>query len=135
MELTIIMQPRAKARARTVRHGGKVITFTPESTVHAENLIRDAVITRPASSNNFFEAPTPIRLEATFYRTHPISVRREMPTTKPDIDNYYKLCADALEGFLYDNDSQVTTAVIKKRYGYPPRVVINIAEDKASEVF
>ena len=128
MKITIYMEPVAKARPRTVRRGGKTVTFTPSKTVDAENMIRNAVL----KEEEFFAAPTALRLEATFYRTRPKSLKKAilLPVSKPDWDNYGKTLTDALEKFIYDNDSQITTAIIKKRFGSPPRIEFELEEDK-----
>ncbi|MBA7577412.1 hypothetical protein ES708_19264 [subsurface metagenome] len=52
-----------------------------------------------------------------------------MPVARPDYDNYAKLLTDALEKFVYKNDSQICTALIKKRFGSPPRIELAIEED------
>lgn len=127
IEKTIYVEPTPKARARTiVTKGGKYHSYTPQKTAHAEALIREAVI-----GSGFFDAGVPLRLEATFYRPKPKSTpkRVELPVTRPDWDNYGKLLTDALQKFIYENDSQITTALIRKRFGSPPRIVLIIEED------
>jgi len=48
------------------------------------------------------------------------------PTKKPDMDNIYKIVADALNGLAYHDDSQIVQAYVEKFYGSSPRVVIQI---------
>jgi Holliday junction resolvase RusA-like endonuclease len=127
IETVIYVEPVAKARARTVKtKGGKIISFTPRKSAHAEALIREHVM-----SLGKFEAGIPLRLEATFYRDRPKSLpkRVKLPMSRPDIDNYTKLLTDALEKFVYANDSQITTALIKKRFGAPPRIELVLEEE------
>lgn len=127
IEKTIMVEPVGKARARTFKtKGGEYHSYTPKKTAHSEAMIREAVI-----GLGYFEAGTPIRLEATFYRVKPKSAPKRviLPSTKPDIDNYFKLLTDALEKFIYSNDSQITTAIIKKRFGSPPKIVLKLEED------
>lgn len=127
IEKTIMVEPVGKARARTFKtKGGKYHSYTPQKTAHAEALIREAVL-----GLGYFEAGTPIRLEATFYRIKPKSTPKRviLPATRPDIDNYFKLLTDALEKFIYANDSQITRAIIKKRFGTPPRIHLILEED------
>ena len=38
------------------------------------------------------------------------------PAKKPDIDNFYKCMTDALNGIVYQDDSQIVAAAIQKRY-------------------
>ena len=128
IETIIYVEPVAKARARTIMtKGGKYHSYTPQKTAHTENLIRDRVM----ELGKYFDVGVPIRLEATFYRVKPKSTpkRVELPVSRPDWDNYGKLLTDALEKFIYANDSQITTAVIKKRFGSPPRIMLKLEED------
>lgn len=46
----------------------------------------------------------------------PKSVKRDAPVTRPDIDNYAKLVLDALNGFVWNDDSQVTELHAEKLY-------------------
>lgn len=129
IETVIMVEPVAKARARTfMTKGGKYRSYTPGKTAHAENLIRDKLL----DLERGFPNKTPIRVEATFYRVKPKSApkRVTLPATRPDIDNYFKLLTDALEKFIYPNDSQITTAIIKKRFGSPPRIELKMEEDE-----
>lgn len=50
------------------------------------------------------------------------------PITKPDLDNYVKSIKDALKGIMWQDDSQVTDMVVKKRYTDKPRVEVEISE-------
>lgn len=129
-EATIFMEPVGKGRPRTTVKNGKAITYTPDPTAHAENLIRDELLKYAVK----FEAHVPVRLRVTLYCSRPKSLpkSRTIPTSKPDYDNVAKLLGDAMEKFVYENDSQVTTALIRKRYVLPgqvPRVEIYMSED------
>ena len=79
-----------------------------------------------------FVGDVPLRIEATFYRERPkhLPKRITMPVTRPDYDNYAKLLTDALEKYIYKNDSQICTALIKKRFGDPPRIELTIEVDE-----
>lgn len=128
MKMIIYVEPVGKGRPRTVRRGDRTITYTPHTTAHAESLIREAVM----KLDETFAGKTPLRLEATFYRVRPksLSKRITMPVSRPDIDNLYKTLGDSLEKFVYPNDSQITTAIIKKRFGSPPRIELVLTEDQ-----
>ena len=45
------------------------------------------------------------------------------PTTRPDIDNLVKSIMDSLNGFAYDDDSQVIELHAWKVYGEPKTIV------------
>lgn len=133
MKFTVYIEPVAKARARTVVHHGKVHSFTPRKTEKAEWAIRQAFLDfygfRPPVTD------APVKLEATFFLQKPKSApkRKTMPTSRPDWDNYGKLISDALQGYAYLRDSQITTAIVKKRYSSPPRIEIEITDDLGEE--
>lgn len=128
MKAVIYMEPVGKARARTVFKHGRVMSFTPTKTAHAETVIRTELMKlRP-----FYNRSVPLVVMATFFRSRPKSIPKSvtLPTSKPDWDNYAKLLMDAMEKFIYENDSQITTAVIKKRFGSPPRIEIEILTEE-----
>jgi len=132
MKFTIMVEPVGKGRARTVRRGGKVITFTPQKTRDTEYDIRRLVMDMLINNKlRPFAPKVPLRIVATFYRLRPKGSPKRvlLPVARPDWDNYGKLLTDALEKYLYENDSQITTAVIKKRFGSPPRIELEIKED------
>lgn len=45
-----------------------------------------------------------------------------------DIDNIAKSILDALNGFAYEDDCQVTRLMISKEYGSEPRAIVQIEE-------
>jgi len=128
LKTTIFVEPVAKARARTVIKGGRVMSYTPHKTVKAEAAIRAAIYDKV----DYFYKDIPLYLEATFYRPRPKSLvkRIVLPVQRPDIDNYTKLLTDALEKFVYANDSQITSMLVRKRFGLP-RIELVITEDIA----
>ena len=131
IQTTIYIEPVGKGRPRFARRGNRVFTYTPQKTAHAESRIQEAVM----KLGIYYPKETPLILTATFYREKPKSLpkRVTMPVARPDWDNYGKLISDALEKFVYANDSQITTAVIKKRFGSPPRIELNIKSDNMGE--
>jgi len=137
IETTIYVEPTPKARPRSRivpgKAGGRpwVQTYTPKKTEDAEADVR-AMIRTQVMELGAFEPGVPIRIEATFYREKPKSSpkRVTMPVTRPDYDNYAKLLTDALEKFVYKDDSQICTALIKKRFGSPPRIELAIEVDE-----
>jgi len=48
-----------------------------------------------------------------------------MPTTKPDADNFAK-CVDALNGVVWQDDSQIVRLVVQKFYSERPRLVVKV---------
>ena len=47
-----------------------------------------------------------------------------------DVDNIAKSILDALNGFAYEDDCQVTTLIITKQYGVNPCAEVRLGEDK-----
>ena len=135
IETTIYVVPTAKARPKSTIFHGHVQTYTPVKTRHAEAMI-EAMIRTQVMAIGTFEEGIPLRMEATFYRDRPkhLPKRVTMPVSRPDYDNYAKLLTDALEKFVYKNDSQICTALIKKRFGSPPRIELKLECDDIGEV-
>ena len=123
---TVYGNPVAKARARTVRRGGRVSTYTPEKTKTWEEMIRLQILEhRPEKLID-----GALTLRAIFYlqRGGSLPKKRIYPETKPDLDNLLKCLTDAMEGVIYSNDSRIVNEVVGKRYGDPPRVEVWIRE-------
>ncbi len=131
---TIFVEPTAKARPKSTIIQGRVHTYTPAKTRNAQTMIQ-AMIRTQVMELGSFEEGVPLFLEATFYRERPkhLPKRVTMPVSRPDYDNYAKLLTDSLEKFVYKNDSQICTALIKKRFGSPPRIELTIEVDGGKE--
>ena len=54
-------------------------------------------------------------------------------TKRPDFDNLAYLITNAMKGIVYLDDSQITDAVIRKRYGADPKTVIKVIPIQQSE--
>jgi Holliday junction resolvase RusA-like endonuclease len=132
---TILVEPVAKGRPKVAmnRYSGRPVVYTPTKTRQAEAEIRTLIYNQLPEDlkGELFDPETAIRLEATFYLPRPKSKpkRITMPTTKPDLDNLVKTLTDALQGFVFKSDSQITTATIKKRYGEPTRIELQLGGD------
>lgn len=106
----------------------KTHTFTRQETVDAEDEISKEYMCKYPGHRPFFKKiPLKINLEITFKKKKQIT---SYPITRPDIDNIFKLVADALNGLAYDDDSQIVTANIKKIFGKEDRYYIRIEEEK-----
>lgn len=119
------IKPVAKARPRVTRNG----TYTPAPTRQAEADIRTYWLREHRHS---FASDVPLRLDVTVWLPRPKSVKRAKPVTRPDEDNYLKLCQDALIGVAFHDDGQITDGRARKRYVLPgedPCIVIVLEED------
>ena len=131
MKLTIYVEPTGKGRPRATVIGGHASMYTPTKTRKAENDIRVQL----ATAGVYFDREVPISIDMTFFMARPKSApkKRILPTVKPDWDNLGKLLTDAAEKYLYENDCQITTAVVRKRYtDHTPRIELSIHEDYGS---
>ncbi|KKK83986.1 hypothetical protein LCGC14_2787870 [marine sediment metagenome] len=136
IEATILIEPVAKARARHTVIGKHVRTYTPAKTANAETLVLYSVREKLASGDTFPKGVA-LHLAVTFYRAKPKSApkRLSMPLTRPDLDNYLKLLLDALNGYAFPDDGQVTRISAAKRFGDPPRIELVLTEDNPESDF
>ena len=54
-----------------------------------------------------------------------------LPTGRPDVDNILKML-DALNGVVWNDDKQIVTASIRKRYSNNPALVVKVSKEVAS---
>jgi Holliday junction resolvase RusA-like endonuclease len=120
------VEPIGKGRPRVTVRNGRAFAYTPKRTAGAEELIRAHVW----ESKVFYEAGVPLKLEAEFVFARPKSApkKRVYPTTRPDLDNCYKTLSDALNGFLFADDSQIVEVTMRKSYGLTPCIKVTIVE-------
>ncbi len=128
LELTIFVEPQGKASAKTVTKNGRTWSYTPQNTIQLEARIREAIM----KQRKHFIRDVPLKLEATFYflKAKSAPKSRLLPITRPDLDNCTKLLTDSLELYLFDNDSQITSCTVRKRYNAIPKIHFIIEEDK-----
>lgn len=50
------------------------------------------------------------------------------PTKKPDADNIAKSILDAMNGYVFKDDNQVSKITVEKRYGIEEKAVISVEE-------
>lgn len=76
----------------------------------------------------FAGAHVPVRVAVTFVFERPKSVpaSRTRPVVKPDCDKLARSTFDAMSGVLWADDAQVVDVEIRKIYGTPARVQINV---------
>lgn len=131
IELTIPIEPVAKARSRTAVRNGKVRSYTPERTQVAQDFIK--AFLQPYKDQCFPEH-IPLKLTAIFYRHKSIWLpkREKLPFRKPDLDNFVKLLLDGINETLVPDDAQITSMNISKVWanGDKPRIWIKLEEDK-----
>ena len=127
--------PVPKGRARYVRRGNHISTYTPEKTRTYETLIKDSAIEAMGSSEPL-ETPVslylyirvPIPASATKKRLQAISDGSEKPTKKPDASNILKSVEDGMNGVVYHDDSQIINIHVTKVFSSVPGVDICVKE-------
>ena len=121
---TVVGDAVAKARARTVRKGGRTWSFTPKRVKAWEEAVREE------AGRHFVEPFNgPVALILAFYLGRPKSRRLEnFVVTTPDLDNLEKAFLDGLNGVAYLDDKQVVVKSSVKRYviGGVPRVEVTV---------
>lgn len=88
-----------------------------------------------------FAAGVPVAVDVVVMRSLPVSLERKArrvtrpDTFRPDADNILKSVLDALTGVAYEDDAQVTTAVVRKMDQVPAGgtdvLVVSVREDDA----
>ena len=112
--------------------------FTQPKTAYQE--ARVAYAYRGIAHGFRFPAKTPLILIVTAYLPIPASASKKrkqqmadneiLPTVKPDADNVWKLCADALDGVAFDNDKDIFFSQCVKLYSDRPRTEILLSDER-----
>ena len=127
--------PVPKGRARYVKRGNFVQTYTPEKTRTYEILIKDAArqamggsepLETPVSLYLYIRVPIPA--SATKKRLQAIADGSEKPIKKPDASNILKSVEDGMNGVVYHDDSQLINIHVTKVYSSLPGVDICVKE-------
>ncbi len=112
VSFTVVGDPVPKARARTVRKGGRTWSFTPKKVTMWEKVVKE-------EASKYFPEPFngPVALALAFYMKRPKSRKKDnYVMTTPDLDNLEKAVLDGLNGIAYGDDKQVVVKNAVKRY-------------------
>ena len=132
VKFTIPGIPIAKARPRMTKQGH---AFTPSKTVNYENLVQYTYMDQMEGVK--LEGPLEIGIKLYFPipKSYTKKQREDISTgklkyiKKPDVDNCIKSITDALNGFAYDDDSQIIGIIAQKHYtDEEPRAEVMIQE-------
>ena len=131
IKFTIPGKPKGKGRPRFT---GKR-TYTPKATADYEKMIRCEYI-RQVGRRDPIEGP--VIAEISCYYQIPkgdskakrkAKVAGEIPATgKPDLDNVAKAVLDSLNGLAFEDDAQVISLLVTKRYAEVGRIDVTIKE-------
>lgn len=135
MQFYIPIKPEGKGRPRASFRNGRVQVYTPINTIAHEMAIRSHIKNRLPSGFTPLECPLQVVITAgmpfpkgTAKKTITEAINGKfMPhTKKPDFDNIGKAVADACNGVLYKDDSQIYDGRTIKQYAVEPYVQIRI---------
>lgn len=133
-------EPKAQARprGRVVMKNKKplVIFYDEEECVNYKKLVKMYAGACLHQSGWEYQESAPLLFNAVCYMPiRPSWTKKKQedaragliyPTGKPDVDNLQKALQDALNGFLFKDDSQFVVASTRKKYADEPRVEIEI---------
>lgn len=125
MEFFVTGNPVAQGRPRGFVRNGRVGFYDPKESKEWKQIVAD---TARQEGIIPFAAAIPVKLVLEFRLTKPKSVKRNLPTVKPDLDNFIKAVKDGLKGIAWHDDSQVCRIVATKAYHDNPGVTIRIDE-------
>lgn len=122
---------RGKGRPKFSRAGGGR-AYTDAKTASAETWVRACAIEQVGQP--CLAGPLALHMEISVSVPQSWSKRRQAdalagttrPTGKPDVDNTLKLLADALNGVVWRDDSQLVDVRVIKRYGTEPGALVEV---------
>lgn len=126
-----------KQRPR-LTHGRQA--YTPKKTRDYEERVRIAFRSSYHGDVPAFEGGIPVKAIIEVVQAIPKSFSKKkheaallgniVPTAhNGDLDNFAKSILDALNGLVYEDDCQVATLVISKRYGAQPCAIVKFYEE------
>ncbi len=142
IEFTIHGSPIGKGRPKFARRGKFTTTYTPKKTKDYEDRVK-IEYNKSFRGVSFGEDPIAVNIVGIFSVPKSISKKKAKELIgqpfdkKPDSDNIGKIVLDPLNNLAFDDDKQVTDLGVIKRYGYNPRVEVNIrnVNDKSALIY
>jgi Holliday junction resolvase RusA-like endonuclease len=129
---TIPGLPVAKGRPKFSTRNGIARAYTPKKTRDFEAMAREyakaamgPLMPCMSSVHVTFVVFVPVPKSWSKTKRNTAIAGGIHPTVKPDLDNFAKALTDALNGVVYDDDSQICDVVMSKRYAEEPRIVVN----------
>ncbi|NBI31172.1 RusA family crossover junction endodeoxyribonuclease [Chengkuizengella marina] len=134
IKFTVLGKPVAQGRVRTTTINGKPRCYDPKKSSDYKDYVRLAAT--PHAPKSLLEGPLCMKLKIykptlkSFNKTEKEQAELGLlrPTTKPDIDNYVKGVADALNNVIWKDDNQLVDVFASKFYSEKPRIEIEIEE-------
>lgn len=124
--VTIDVKAIPQDRARACHRNGITWAYKTKRNKDFEKYIADQVMAVMDSEGVNMIVDIPVCLSVEVRKSIPKSWTKKkaqaalngeiLPTSKPDVSNYYKLIEDALNGILYADDSQIVVQQSNKIY-------------------
>lgn len=139
IEICVLGKPVPKGRPRFNKETGRA--YTPQKTASYEAQLKFAALQVMGA-----RAPLEGALELDMEVVLPIApswpkkrqaaalAGTELPTRKPDFDNYMKI-VDALNLVVWMDDGQIVKSTFQKRYGDKPGVWIRVKPYPTEDIF
>lgn len=128
---------RGKERPKATTIHGHARMYTPKATRQYEEEVRQAFTGSNHGAVPVYEKDRSLRLTLLIACKVPKSYTKKMrqacldgelqPTKKPDVDNIVKVICDALNGYAFTDDSQVTMVYAEKYYSEEDYVDVTIS--------
>lgn len=107
----VLVRPIAKGRPRF----GKGSVFTPERTRKYEQIVRNEA-ERAMAGREPFDGPVGVRCQFCFKTPKKNAEKEgEWRVGRPDLDNLLKAVTDAMNGIVYNDDSQIVMTLATKK--------------------
>lgn len=134
MKFKVPGAPKGKHRPKFSTINGFAQAIKVVSDVEYENIIKLLFGLAKAKDYDLFDKPIKMRIEAYFPIPKSFSKKQAsaavsgvlFPQKKPDADNIAKIVCDALNGVAYNDDTQVVSLTVLKKYAIEPRVEVEI---------
>src|SRR5699024_7378870 len=130
MKIVINHEPVPQLRPRATGMGKGIRMYDPKKVADYKRLVEYEAKKQWAGD----VLTSPLHVTITIYRPIPKSetIKRKelmesqeiLPVVRPDIDNYAKAPLDALNGIVWQDDSQIVRLVSEKFYSHEPRTEI-----------
>lgn len=128
-----------KGRPRVTARGGKFAhAYTPKRTKDFEDAIRFEFMAGNCEQMPVYKREQALKAEVTIGVSIPQSYSKKkqslcrsrfiVPNKRPDIDNILKAVFDALNGYAFEDDAQITMLKAEKVYADEPYVEVMIDE-------
>lgn len=132
-----------KGRPRVSRRGNYVHTYTPEKTRVFEEALRFEFMASNCEPMPVYKKGQSLKASVLIGVSIPKSYSKKkqalcrdgilVPAKAPDVDNILKAIFDSLNGYCYEDDSQIVVIIAEKMYSEKPFVEVVIDEYKRTE--